>query len=68
MDQGLREPLYQVWCTEVESGKLVPAPWFPRAMKQVTEEWASLMRQQIAAGKLRTHAEPQVLPHLSHLT
>ena len=62
-----REPLYQVWATETKTGKLVPVPYFPRAMKPVAEEWVSLMKQAIASGKYTAYSDPKALLHLATL-
>ena len=62
-----REPLYQVWAEETDTGKLVAVPYFPRAMQQAAEEWASLMRQMIAQGKEKRYSNPQARLHLGNL-
>lgn len=59
-----RDPLYQVWAEEVSTGKLVPAPMFPRVVKEVADEYASTMSMMIAAGKEKRYSQPQVLLHI----
>ena len=65
-DQKKHEPLYQVWVTEVETGKFIPCPCFPRMMKEVVDEFASTMRLMIAAGKEKRYADPQSLLYIGH--
>lgn len=65
MDDVKREPLYQVWATETKTGKLVPAPMFPRVMKEVAEEYVATMKSMIMAGHEKRYTEPQALIHLS---
>lgn len=65
-DEGIRrEPLYQVWAEETETGKLVPVPFFPRIGRESAEEFASLMRQMIAQGKETRYSQPQAVLHLA---
>lgn len=59
-----RAPLYQVWATDVKTGKLVVVPFFPRIAKEVAEEYAATMRLMIAAGKEKRYSDPQALIHL----
>ena len=63
-----REPLYQVWATDVETGKPVAVPFFPRIQKEVAEELAATMRMQIALGKEKRYSDPKALLHLGGLT
>lgn len=65
-DQIKNEPLYQVWATEIQSGKLVPMPMFPRVMKDVADEYASTVRMMIAAGKETRYKDPESILYLGH--
>jgi len=56
-----REPLYQVHAEETKTGKLVAVPMFPRAMKESTEEWVGLMREQIRLGNEKRYVNPQAV-------
>ena len=60
-----REPLYQVWATDTETGKPVPVPYFPRMRQDVVEEFAATMRMMIAAGKEKRYSNPEALRHIS---
>ena len=62
-----REPLYQVWATEVETGNQVPMPFFPRVMKEVAEEYAATVRMMIATGKEKRYSDPMAVLHLGIL-
>lgn len=64
-NQTKREPLYQVWATETKTGNLVAVPYFPRAMKEVTEEWVATMKGMIALGNEKRFTDPQSLVHLA---
>ena len=63
-----REPLYQVWATEIETGKLVAVPFFPRMKKEVIEEYTATMRMMIAQGKEKRYSNPEAVLHLGGLT
>lgn len=68
-EEGIRrEPLYQVWAEETATGKLVAVPFFPRMGKDAVEEFASLMREQIAKGKETRYSKPEAVLHLGNLT
>lgn len=63
-----REPLYQVWATDVKTGKPVAVPFFPRIKKEVAEEYAATMRMMIAQGKEKRYSDPKAVLHLGGLT
>ena len=63
-----REPLYQVWAEDTETGQLVVVPYFPRIAQAVAEEWVGLMNQAISSGKLKKYANPKAILHLGNLT
>jgi len=60
-----REQLYQVWAEETATGRLIPVPAFPRMGKEAVDMFAETIRSLIACGKLKTYANPQVVPHIS---
>ena len=60
-----KEPLYQVWATEVRTNKLVAVPFFPRVAKTGAEKFAGTMREQIAKGNEKRYADPQALLHIN---
>lgn len=67
-DQVKREPLYQVWATEVKTGNLVAMPMFPRVMQEVANEYVTTVKGMIALGKEKRYVDPQALPHLGLTT
>ena len=67
-NQEPKEPLHQVWATEIKTGNLVPVPFFPRVAKQVADEYVVTMQSMIKLGKEKRYADPQALPHLGMLS
>ena len=66
MDAQKKEPLYQVWAEDTKTGKLVAAPMFPRAVKELVEEWGNIMREQIRLGNEKRYIDPQVVLHIQN--
>ena len=56
---------YQLWVEENKTGELIPCPFFPRAVKELVDEWADTVRLMIAGGKEKRFSNPQVLRHVT---
>jgi|GEM_PF-4241103 hypothetical protein len=56
---------YQVWVEDTKTGELIPCPFFPRAVREVADQWADEVRLMISAGKEKRFSNPQVLLHVN---
>lgn len=63
-----KDPLYQVWATERETGKMVPVPFFPKVIAEAADVFVGKMAEMIAVGKERRYIDPRAVPVLGFPT